>query len=47
VKFIEFLLNGQGKNDFEQAWHPVFTPSFTDNLQALHESLKPLVAAEP
>ena len=27
-KFIQFLLNGQGKTDFEQDYHPVFSPSY-------------------
>jgi molybdate/tungstate transport system substrate-binding protein len=46
-EFINFLLNGQGKVDFELAYHPVFVPSFTDNLQALPESLKSIVVPEP
>jgi molybdate/tungstate transport system substrate-binding protein len=46
-EFLEFLLGGTGKNDFELAYHPVFSPSFTDNPAAVPESLKPLVVAEP
>jgi len=46
-KFIKFMLEGTGKNDFEQAHHPVFSPSFTDNPAAVPDSLKPLVVAEP
>ena len=34
-KFIQFLLNGQGKTDFEQAYQPVFSPSYTDNISAV------------
>jgi molybdate/tungstate transport system substrate-binding protein len=45
--FVTFLLNGQGKDDFESAYHPVFNPSFTDNLQALPASLQSMVAQEP
>jgi spermidine/putrescine-binding protein len=46
-EFVKFLLNGQGKNDFNLAYHPVFNPSFTDNLQALPESIRSIVAQEP
>ncbi|PVX24712.1 MAG: tungstate ABC transporter substrate-binding protein WtpA [Candidatus Bathyarchaeum sp.] len=46
-KFLEFLLDGTGKHDFELAHHPVFSPSFTDNLGAVPESLKSLVVLEP
>jgi molybdate/tungstate transport system substrate-binding protein len=46
-KFIQFLLNGQGKTDFEQDYQPVFSPSFTDNLQAVPASLQSLAVSEP
>jgi molybdate/tungstate transport system substrate-binding protein len=46
-KFLKFLLEGTGKNDFELAHHPVFSPSFTDNIAAVPESLRSLVVAEP
>jgi len=46
-EFVKFLLNEQGKADFELAYHPVFAPSFTDNLQALPESLQSIVVPEP
>jgi molybdate/tungstate transport system substrate-binding protein len=46
-EFVEFLLNGTGKDDFELAFQPVFTPSFTDNPQAVPESLRSMVAREP
>jgi molybdate/tungstate transport system substrate-binding protein len=46
-KFIQFLLNGQGKADFEACYHPVFTPSYTDNLAAVPSSLQQLVVPEP
>jgi molybdate/tungstate transport system substrate-binding protein len=46
-EFIVFLLGGAGKNDFTLAHHPVFDPSFTDNLAAVPESIQPLVATEP
>jgi molybdate/tungstate transport system substrate-binding protein len=46
-EFVKFLLNGAGKDDFELAYHPVFAPSFTDNLQKLPASLQSIVAPEP
>jgi molybdate/tungstate transport system substrate-binding protein len=46
-EFAKFLLSGQGKVDFEAAYHPVFEPPFTDNLQALPESLQAIVEPEP
>ncbi len=45
--FVNFLLNGQGKTCFEQAYHPIFTPSYTDNLTAVPSSLQSLVVSEP
>jgi len=45
--FIRFLLDGQGKNDFENQHHPVFSPSYTDSLQAVPQSLRSLVVSEP
>ena len=46
-KFIDFLLNGQGKTDFQNQFHPVYNPSFTDNLEALPTSLRSLAVSEP
>jgi molybdate/tungstate transport system substrate-binding protein len=46
-KFIKFILAEQGKNVFENCYHPVFIPSLTDNLEAVPASLKSLVIAEP
>lgn len=46
-QFIEFMLTGTGKSDFESAYHPVFSQSFTDNLEAVPERLQPLVVMEP
>jgi molybdate/tungstate transport system substrate-binding protein len=46
-RFVKFLLAGQGKDDFALAYHPVFAPSFTDNLQVLPESIQSIVAQEP
>ncbi|MFB3889361.1 MAG: tungstate ABC transporter substrate-binding protein WtpA [Candidatus Bathyarchaeia archaeon] len=46
-KFIKFILVGQGNAVFEDCYHPVFTPSYTDNLDAVPASLKSLVTVEP
>lgn len=46
-KFIEFLLDGQGKTDFENQYQTVFSPSYTDNLAAVPQSLRHLVVNEP
>jgi molybdate/tungstate transport system substrate-binding protein len=45
--FIQFLLNGQGKTDFENCHHPVFSPAYTDQNQNVPSILQPLVVAEP
>lgn len=46
-KFIRFLLNEGGKTGFEAAYHPVFTPAYTDNMQALPQNLQSLTTPEP
>jgi molybdate/tungstate transport system substrate-binding protein len=46
-KFIEFLLAGQGKTDFGNQFHPILNPSYTDNLEAIPESMRALVVREP
>ncbi|MCW4006415.1 MAG: tungstate ABC transporter substrate-binding protein WtpA [Candidatus Bathyarchaeota archaeon] len=45
-EFIEFLLDGQGRTDFAQDQHPIFAPCYTDNLNAVPESLKHIVVPE-
>lgn len=45
--FIHFLLNGEGKTGFEAEYHPIFTPSYTDNSQAVPQSLQSLTIPEP
>jgi molybdate/tungstate transport system substrate-binding protein len=47
AKFIQFILNEQGKSDFELSYHPIFSPSYTDNFSAVPASLKSLVVSEP
>jgi molybdate/tungstate transport system substrate-binding protein len=46
-EFIRFILEEQGKTDFEACYHPVFKPSYTDNLSGVPENLRSLVATEP
>jgi molybdate/tungstate transport system substrate-binding protein len=46
-QFIKFILQGQGKTDFETCYHPVYSPSYTDNFQNVPASLQSLVTAEP
>ena len=47
VEFIQFLLNGQGKVDFDACYQPVFTPSYTDNFGMVPAGLQSFVVAEP
>jgi molybdate/tungstate transport system substrate-binding protein len=46
-KFINFILNEDGKTNFESAYHPIFNPSFSDNLPNVPQSLQPVVTKEP
>ena len=46
-EFVQFLLEGQGKADFGNQFHPILSPSYTDNLEAIPESLRALVVSEP
>ncbi|MCW4017571.1 MAG: tungstate ABC transporter substrate-binding protein WtpA [Candidatus Bathyarchaeota archaeon] len=46
-KFVEFLLVGQGKAVFDEWYHEIYSPAYTDNLQNVPESLQSLVTAEP
>jgi molybdate/tungstate transport system substrate-binding protein len=47
VEFAKFLLDEEGRDIFESAWHPVFLPSYTDNKQCVPSSLQSFVAQEP
>jgi molybdate/tungstate transport system substrate-binding protein len=46
-KFVEFVLAGQGKTDFDNCYHPIYTPAYTDHIENVPASLQSLVAAEP
>jgi molybdate/tungstate transport system substrate-binding protein len=45
--FIKFLLAGQGKTDFENQFHPILNPSYSDNIDAVPNSLRSLAIREP
>jgi molybdate/tungstate transport system substrate-binding protein len=46
-QFIQFILQGQGRTDFETCYHPVYNPAYTDNIQNVPANLQSLVTAEP
>jgi len=46
AEFVEFLLNGEGKEIFDSLSHHTYEPCLTDNLQALPQQLKSLVVEE-
>jgi molybdate/tungstate transport system substrate-binding protein len=46
-KFVEFLFDTIGSSDFAESFHPIFSPSFTDNLANVPDSLKQFVVVEP
>ena len=47
IEFAEFLLGEGGRDILESASHPVFLPSYTDNMQGVPLSLQSLVMQEP
>jgi molybdate/tungstate transport system substrate-binding protein len=47
VEFVNYILNGQGKDIFANCWQPIFSPSFTDNMKALPAGLRSSVVTEP
>jgi molybdate/tungstate transport system substrate-binding protein len=47
VEFVNYILNGHGKEIFADCWQPVFSPSFTDNMNALPAGLRSSVVTEP
>jgi molybdate/tungstate transport system substrate-binding protein len=47
VEFAEFLLGEEGRAIFESASHPVFLPSYTDNMHGVPISLQSFVVQEP
>jgi molybdate/tungstate transport system substrate-binding protein len=44
--FVKFLLSEEGRGILESAWHPVFLPSYTDNIKAVPSSLQDSVVQE-
>jgi len=47
VQFVNYVLNGDGKGIFDSVYQPVFSPPYTDNLNALPAGLKSSVEPEP
>ena len=47
VEFAKFLLDEEGRGIFESTSHPVFLPSYTDNMQHVPSNLQTFVAQEP
>jgi molybdate/tungstate transport system substrate-binding protein len=47
IEFAEFLLDEEGRGIFESASHPVFLPSYTDNIQNVPSNLQNFVVQEP
>jgi molybdate/tungstate transport system substrate-binding protein len=47
IEFAEFLLDEEGRGIFESTSHPVFLPSYTDNMQNVPSSLQSFVVQEP
>jgi molybdate/tungstate transport system substrate-binding protein len=47
VEFVNYILSGKGKEIFASCWQPVFSPSFTDNMNALPPNLRSSVVLEP
>ena len=47
VEFVEYLFSGEGNDIFASAHHPIYRPAFTDNRQALPNSLQSLTEEDP
>jgi len=47
VEFVNYVLGGDGTKIFADCWQPVFSPSFTDNINALPTGLRSSLVAEP
>ena len=46
AKFVEYLLDGEGKTIFNDLWHKIYTPSYTDHIDAIPSNLKFLLAVD-
>jgi molybdate/tungstate transport system substrate-binding protein len=47
IEFAKFLLGEEGRDIFESASHPVFLPSYCDNIERVPSDLQSFVAQEP
>lgn len=46
ILFAEFILSGEGKEIFTELYHPVYGPSYTDNLEGVPQKLRPYLTVE-
>jgi len=46
VLLTEFILSGEGKRIFTDLYHPVYEPSYTDNLEGVPEELRQYLTQE-
>jgi molybdate/tungstate transport system substrate-binding protein len=47
VKFVEYMLKGEGKTIFDDSWHQIFVPSYTDHIDAVPVELRSLLVDDP
>jgi len=47
AEFTRYLLDGRGREIFEENSHPIYQPSYTDNPEGVPEALRSLVIQEP
>jgi hypothetical protein len=46
ILFAEFILSGEGKGIFTKLHHPVYEPSYTDNIEGVPQELRPYLTDE-
>jgi molybdate/tungstate transport system substrate-binding protein len=44
--FIKYILEGEGGDIFADLWHPIYTPSYTDNLESTPEAIRHLLVED-
>lgn len=47
ILLAKYIIDGDGKKIFENLHHPIYTPSYTDNLSAAPEELKHILEQDP
>ena len=45
--FIQYILDGEGQKIFADLWHPIYTPSYTDNMESTPEAVRHLLVKDP